>query len=329
MDALHKIDVVIIGGSLAGATCARELTRHGVDVVAFERDIFPRDKVCGGFLSPNAVDCLDQLGLLESVRQAGAAEADHASIHADGAVIHTPFRRPALGISRRALDHVVAKGAPVQQGTVVESVKDDGEGFIIGTNSEAVHAKVVIDAAGKLSRFTKRVAAPEFGVQYTEGGTRGSSLDFWFFGDGYGGAVTVECGRSNFSFLIHRDAIGRYLSKPGRLVTGPFAYDRSGGTAIAIGDALGMIDPFCGEGIHHALDSGIVAARIVAKGLRDKRSYAEMRHDYEIEWRRRWSKKRMLARWMRCGVVYPQVVRLGLGWKPRWFLDRLWATIPS
>ncbi len=66
-----KCDVVIIGGSLAGAACARELVKSGVDAVALERDRFPRQKVCGGFLSPGAVDSLESLGVLDDVRGAG------------------------------------------------------------------------------------------------------------------------------------------------------------------------------------------------------------------------------------------------------------------
>ncbi len=187
----------------------------------------------------------------------------------------------------------------------------------------------MIDAAGKLSRFTRRQAVPEFGIQYLESRSRGSMMDFWFFEDGYGGAVTIEGEQSNFSFLIKKDALSRYVSKPDCLVTGPLAYDRTPGDAIAIGDAAGMIDPFCGEGMHHALDSAMIAARLVARGLRQKRTYAEMRQSYDLEWSRRWSRKRLLIGSMRRAVGWPRAVRMGLSLNPRWFLDRLWATIPS
>jgi hypothetical protein len=192
-----------------------------------------------------------------------------------------------------------------------------------------VKAAVLIDAAGKLSRFTARKNAPEFGVQYFEPEPRGSALDFWFFKDGYGGAVTVEGGQSNFCFLIKKDALPQYLSKPNRLVTGPIAYDRVPGNVIAIGDAAGMIDPFCGEGMHHALDSGITAARIVARGIRDRLAYDRIRQNYEAEWARRWSRKRWIGKSMRSGVSRPKLVRLAVGLNPGWFLERLWARIPA
>ena len=71
---MTKHDVIVIGGSLAGAACVRELERLGIDAVAFERDRFPRAKVCGGFVSPGAVTCLDELGVLDEVQRAGAVE---------------------------------------------------------------------------------------------------------------------------------------------------------------------------------------------------------------------------------------------------------------
>ena len=308
--------VVIIGGSLAGAACARELVRRGIDAVALERDTFPRPKVCGGFLSPGAVECLDELGLLDDVRAAGAVEVDHARIRVDGDTVEIPFRQTGLGISRSALDQIVADAAPVKTGVNVVDVK-------------TIKANVIIDAAGKLSRWSKAVSSDEFGIQYAEPGTRGSALDFWFFEDGYGGGVTVEGGQSNFCFLIKKVALPRYLGQPGRLVTGPIAYQRSQTEYISIGDAAGMIDPFCGEGMHHALDSGIVAARVVARGLRDGVDYATMKQTYEMEMSRRWSTKRMLTSAMRETLRYPSIVRHGLRWKAGWFLDKLWATIPT
>jgi menaquinone-9 beta-reductase len=324
-----RVDVLIIGGSLAGATCARELTRFGIDSLALERDVFPRPKVCGGFLSPGAVDSLEKIGLLDKVREAGAIDVERARIHAGSLQIEIPFFRNGLGISRSALDYVVADGAPVQQATSAHSVRETQGGFIVETGKGDIYTPVLIDAAGKLSRFTRRTPSPEFGIQYFENDARGAVMDFWFFQDGYGGAVSVEGARSNFCFLIKKDALGRYTSGSDRLVTGPLAYDTVPGVAIAIGDAAGMIDPFCGEGMHHAIDSGMIAARIVANGLHSARTYAEIRRAYDDEWSHRWSRKRLFLRSIRWAVRRSWPVRLGLGFKPEWFLRQLWATIPS
>jgi len=324
-----KIDVVIIGGSLAGAACARELGRLGIEAVAIERDVFPRNKVCGGFLSPGAVDSLDALGIVDEVRAADAVVVDHAYIHANDHIAEIAFPRPGLGISRSTLDRILATYASVQQGVAVRHVQETETGFRVETSSGVLNTPAVVDAAGKLSRFTRRTVAPEFGVQYLERESRGSALDFWFFSDGYGGAVSIEGGQSNFCFLIRKEALPRYVSKPDRLVTGPISYARIPGNVIAIGDAAGMIDPFCGEGMHHALDSGITAARVMARGLRAGESYTQIRQSYETEWARRWSEKRRMAQAMRWAVSHPKVVRFGVGINARWLLERLWAKIPA
>jgi geranylgeranyl reductase family protein len=52
-------DLLVIGGGPAGATCARRAAEKGLDVVLIEKAIHPREKPCGGALSPRAIDLLD------------------------------------------------------------------------------------------------------------------------------------------------------------------------------------------------------------------------------------------------------------------------------
>ena len=322
-------DVVIIGGSLAGAVCARELTRLGLNTIALERDRFPRPKVCGGFLSPNAVECLDRLDLLHEVRAAGAVEVDHARIRVSGGETVIPLARCGLGISRMALDDVTARRAPVLQDAAVHQVTSRENGFVVRTNDAEFHSRILVDAAGKLSRFTRRLAVPEFGIQRLSKGSRGSALDFWFFEQGYGGAVSVENESSNFCFLIRREAIRHYVGQEGQLCTGPLAYEKVPNGIISIGDAAGMIDPFCGEGMYHALDSATTAAQVIASGIASKRTYAEILNAYELRRSQRWDRKRLIGKLLRQAVRYPGLVARGLRWNPGWFLDRLWDRIPT
>ena len=317
---MMRHDVVVIGGSLAGAACVRELARLGIDAVALERDTFPRDKVCGGFLSPGAVRWLDHLDLLNDLRRAGAADVSSARVRMNGADITIPFDRPGLGVSRTVLDDAVARGAQVQQNCPVREVRREGRQF----NVDGITCAVVIDAAGKLSRFGRRRATDEFGVQYFGSIDCGTVLEFSFFADGYGGTVSVEGGRSNSCFLIKKDALRRYVDRPGCLVTGPLAYRRLGGDFIAIGDASGMLDPFCGEGMRHALDTGIMAARVVARGMRRGAGYTEMKSEYEAEYKRRWAVRRRVGAMIRRLVAHPGVFTPALRMAPAWLLNRIW-----
>ena len=48
------LDLAIIGGGPAGTAAALEACRQGLSVGIWERDRFPRDKVCGEFISSEA-----------------------------------------------------------------------------------------------------------------------------------------------------------------------------------------------------------------------------------------------------------------------------------
>jgi flavin-dependent dehydrogenase len=318
-----RVDAVVIGGSLAGATCVRELTRLGIDAVAIERESFPREKVCGGFVSPGAVDILDELGVLAAVRRAGAVDVRSARIRMRDVDVSLTLPRPGLGISRKALDAVVAGASRIHQAAAREVVPHQ-HGFHIRLDDDEVEARVVVDAAGKLSRFTERISAEQFGVQFYVPHSRGDVLDFWFYSTGYGGAVTVEGDRSNICFLINKDALPEYSSRPGCRVTGPVAYDRKPSGWIAIGDAAGMVDPFCGEGIRHALDTGRLAAAAVAEGIRNGWTYEKMRLHYDLERSRRWQRKRRLVQVVRGLLKYPRLAGAGLRLRPDWLLRQFW-----
>jgi flavin-dependent dehydrogenase len=310
-------DVVVIGGSLAGSACVRELTRLGMDAVALERGRFPRNKVCGGFLSPGAVRCLRTLDVLDDVRRAGAMSVTSAIVRAGTMEVRIPFERPGMGISRSTLDDILARSAPVTQGHQVRDVRRCGSGFVV----DGIFCRVVIDAAGKLSRFTRRRTVEEFGIQYFEEGQRGSVLDFWFFDDAYGGGVSVEDGRSNFCFLVRKEGLSPYRNRPDVLVTGPLGYDRLPGDFIAIGDAAGMVDPFCGEGMRHALETGILAARVAARGIQRSASYEEMKWEYDSQWQRQWAVRREVGGLLR---RFRKWFGPALRVAPNWLVNRLW-----
>ena len=169
------------------------------------------------------------------------------------------------------------------------------------------------------------MAAEEFGIQYFEDRSCGNLLDFWLLEDGYGGSVSIEGDRSNSCFLVRKDALRRYLDRHDCIVTGPIAYDRLPGDYIAIGDAAGMLDPACGDGMRHALETGILAAHVIAAGIRRHASYGEMKSEYESEWQRRWLMKRAFAAGMRKLLKRPLLFSAAVQIAPARLLNRLWS----
>ena len=60
---MTRPDLVVIGGGPAGAALAALAAERGVKTLVLEKERFPRDKVCGEFLSPEGCAVLARLGL--------------------------------------------------------------------------------------------------------------------------------------------------------------------------------------------------------------------------------------------------------------------------
>jgi flavin-dependent dehydrogenase len=54
-----KTEVLIVGGGPAGSTCAWHLKRNGVDCLIVDRQSFPRQKLCAGWIQPQVFDDLE------------------------------------------------------------------------------------------------------------------------------------------------------------------------------------------------------------------------------------------------------------------------------
>ncbi|MEJ8825443.1 geranylgeranyl reductase family protein [Variovorax humicola] len=102
-------DVLVVGAGPAGSACAQMLARAGFDVVLCDRHDFPRDKVCGDALIPDAHRALARLGVLDEVK-AQAAGASHVGCFGPrGGRVDVPATLAVL--PRRALDDIVRRAA--------------------------------------------------------------------------------------------------------------------------------------------------------------------------------------------------------------------------
>ena len=59
---MKTYDIIIIGGGPAGASAALFLEKKGYRIALLDQARFPRDKVCGEFISPAADDIFFELG---------------------------------------------------------------------------------------------------------------------------------------------------------------------------------------------------------------------------------------------------------------------------
>jgi len=138
---LGLFDVVIAGAGLSGSSLAFRLARDGLNVALLDANSFPRDKICGEFLSPECWDAFDDLGLTDEI-----GKLDYQPIHR--VRITTPRGReviaevvgldgrPGIGLSRSALDDLLLQKARLAGATVFEATRISGpiveEGRVVG-----------------------------------------------------------------------------------------------------------------------------------------------------------------------------------------------------
>ena len=104
-----RCDVLVIGAGPARSACAQMLARAGLHTVLVDQHDFPRDKVCGDGLIPDAHAALRRLGVYDEV-MAQAQGAQHvACIGPRGGRVDVPGALAVL--PRRVLDHILVRAA--------------------------------------------------------------------------------------------------------------------------------------------------------------------------------------------------------------------------
>jgi len=102
-------EVLVVGAGPAGSACARTLARAGIDVLLCDRHEFPRDKVCGDGLIPDAHRALARLGLADAVLARAARAAHLDCFPPRGRQLAVPA--PLAVLPRRELDELLRQGA--------------------------------------------------------------------------------------------------------------------------------------------------------------------------------------------------------------------------
>jgi len=126
MQLQQQYDVAIIGGGLAGLSCAIELRKKGHSVVLFEKGKYPFHKVCGEYISFESWNFLQQLGL--PLKEMNLPIIDTLFLTSpNGKSFTTQLPLGGFGISRYKLDNELAAiaknaGVIVLEETKVEQV---------------------------------------------------------------------------------------------------------------------------------------------------------------------------------------------------------------
>ena len=229
-------DALVIGGGLAGCSTALQLARRGHSVLLAEQSTYPRHKLCGEFLSPEAQSSFRRLEVLDAVRDAGASTMTRTLLTApDGTATEHALPDSALGLSRHHLDqllfqHACTAGVDGRPGTRVTGV--DGsldEGFAVTVGGETVEAHLVLGAYGRrghldrtLDRPFLKQRTPYVGFKAHYAGPSAAdvsnTIELHSAPGGYCGLSPVEDDRINVCWIGHTDALTNAGGTPGAML---------------------------------------------------------------------------------------------------------------
>jgi len=302
-------DAVIVGGGPAGSACARALRLAGLDVLVLDAAVFPRDKVCAGWITPQVVTSLDlDVEEYRRGRTFQPISGFHVGLIDGAAGTETQYgREVSFGIRRCEFDHYLLQrsGARVEAGTPVTSLRRDGDHWIVNGR---FRAPLLVGAGGHFCPVARHVNAEggkaagapvvvaqeaEFRVEAAASGSvQGEAPELYFCRDfkGYGWCfrkgeyLNVGLGRLDRRSLPRATAefLG-FLTATGRIPRDVLPHWRGHAYAVyetphrrvvdsgvmLIGDAAALAYAQSGEGIRPAIESGLMAAAVAVRANGD------------------------------------------------------------
>src|SRR5688572_6451329 len=81
-------DVIVVGAGPAGGAAAAFLASHGIKVLLIDRARFPREKVCGDALVPEAMEALQRINLAEKVRSHSISMPGYTLVSPSGSAVN-------------------------------------------------------------------------------------------------------------------------------------------------------------------------------------------------------------------------------------------------
>ena len=212
-------DVAVIGAGLGGTGAAIALAHQGHRVALLEAGRAGRHKVCGEFVSPEALQTFARLGVLPDIENAGAIEISHARVLTSrhrGALM--PMPAPGFALSRQKLDALMWRacgdnGVTRMEQTRVARIDAGGDGYVLSVGAgkaieREITARFVIDASGRNARVgepetanakTRRFVGFKTHLRGANG--LGGEVQMFPFRGGYCGLVGIGGGLSNACLL--------------------------------------------------------------------------------------------------------------------------------
>ena len=210
---------------MAGCAASIALAREGRNVTLIEREPTPRHKVCGEFLSGEALEDLHVLGI--DVASLGAVPLRYVRLAAARRAAEAPLPFPAASLTRKSLDTAliataVDAGVRVQRGFSIQSLTRSSANLWQATldDGSVYEAPTAFLATGKHDlRGHNRPKDPHQWVAFkmyyritaAQAADLGNASELTLYAGGYGGIQPVEGGITNFCCVVQR----KYFERAG------------------------------------------------------------------------------------------------------------------
>ena len=343
---MEIFDVAIVGGGPAGSSCAAFCARGGLRTLVLEREKFPREKVCGDCLNPSCWPVLQRLSLAQRVRDLPHYKLDSVEFIAIGGrnvIVDLPTGDDCeLSVKRSLFDALLLKharelGAHVREETTVTALAHDENWKIETAGGENFSARILIGADGRNSTVARlcnllpRPARERVALQAHIALPQnfGRRVVLQFLPEGYSGQAPVNETELNLCLVgtpptisrLRKWAEGHFeitANQSWRTITPltrspvPCAHEN----VLFIGDAARVVEPFTGEGIYYAMQSGELAAIAISKIMRGEDQQATLREFAgacaEMYRGRLWINRlaRMAVLWPRAGSLFVRAAQI-------------------
>jgi menaquinone-9 beta-reductase len=298
---MDACDALIVGAGPAGSSCAWKLARAGLDVAVMDKQAFPRDKVCGGWITPPILSELE-IDAAEFARgRVLQPITGFRTSRMGGREVQTDYGTAvSYGIRRCEFDDYLLRrsGARFLSGAALVTLERSGDGWVVNNELKTPlligaggHFCPVARFMGAKPRTEEAIAAQEIEFEMTLAeaercSIRGEYPELYFCRDMKGYAwcfrkenfINIGIGRLDpHKFTAHAGAFRDFLRSTGKiafdltsrflghayLLFGRAKRELVGDGILLIGDSAGMAYTQSGEGIRPAIESGLLAAKVI------------------------------------------------------------------
>ncbi len=322
------LDVIIIGGGLAGLCNAIHLSKFNKKVLLIEKNEYPKHKVCGEYISNEVLPYLDFLEI--NPFDFGAVKISEFQLSTTkNKLISAKLPLGGFGISRYQLDFILSEKAIKNGVTILKdsviNVDFKNDVFSVETKeNNTFTSKITIGAFGKrslldvkLERDFIKKKSPYLGVKiHVKGNFKEDLVALHNFKGGYCGVSKVENKAINLCYITNFSSFKKYkniedfqeqvvfknqflkeifnnskaiFEKPLTISQVSFETKKPVENHILMcGDSAGMIHPLCGNGMSMAIQSAQIASKLI---LNYYEGAISSRSDLEKLYIRQWNKQ--------------------------------------